>query len=293
MKANSSFENRSSSFWAYAKLISEKIGYSKGGQLRTYSSKQVLKKLEELEIAYNLNELVEVLDYLNYRTYALEKLAKNTLMTVEEARKEFKQLHLIHKQEGYLCSLPLNKQKNEKKDFAYFTGIINILTERTLRRYANKNGLIYGTDLIFDDNPMRLTYFTSDTNKLEGIMSRRFDGALPSTVNPVAIWEIKEYYYTTTFGSRIADGVYETQLDGFEINTISRETSRDVKHIYFIDDYNTWWNMGKSYLCRIVDMLHMGLVDEVIFGNEVFDRWPILLERLLENEDIQIKLDLF
>ena len=26
---------------------------------------------------------------------------------------------------------------------------------------------------------------------------------------------------------------------------------------------------GRSYLCRIIDMLHMGYVDEVLFGEEV------------------------
>ena len=44
-------------------------------------------------------------------------------------------------------------------------------------------------------------------------LARRVDGAFPSAVNPVAVWEIKEDYHTTTFGSRVADGVYETQID--------------------------------------------------------------------------------
>lgn len=39
--------------------------------------------------------------------------------------------------------------------------------------------------------------------------------------------------------------------------------------------------MGKSYLCRIIDMLHMGLVDEVIMGKEVFERWPQILRSVL------------
>lgn len=71
---------------------------------------------------------------------------------------------------------------------------------------------------------MNLSYVLNVNKELEGIMSRRFDGAFPSTINPILIWEIKEYYYTTTFGSRIADGVYETQLDGYEIKTIREET---------------------------------------------------------------------
>ena len=29
-----------------------------------------------------------------------------------------------------------------------------------------------------------------------------------------------------------------------------------------------------GYLCRIIDMLHMGFVDEVIFGREVLTRLP-------------------
>ena len=42
-----------------------------------------------------------------------------------------------------------------------------------------------------------------------------------------------------------------------------------VKHYLFVDSHFTWWACGKSYLCRIVDMLHMGYVDEVLFGREV------------------------
>jgi len=41
-----------------------------------------------------------------------------------------------------------------------------------------------------------------------------------------------------------------------------------------IDDFNTWWTMGRSYLCRIVDLMHCGLLDEALFGREVLGRWP-------------------
>ena len=34
---------------------------------------------------------------------------------------------------------------------------------------------------------------------------------------------------------------------------------------------------GRSYLCRMIDMLHMGYVDEVLFGREVGDRLPELV----------------
>lgn len=44
-----------------------------------------------------------------------------------------------------------------------------------------------------------------------------------------------------------------------------------------VDAHYTWWMCGRSYLCRIVDMLHMGYVDEVLFGREVVDRLPLLV----------------
>jgi hypothetical protein len=45
-----------------------------------------------------------------------------------------------------------------------------------------------------------------------------------------------------------------------------------------VDAYDTWWNMGRSYLCRIVDMLHMGYVDEVLFGSEVLENLPMIVK---------------
>ena len=100
------------------------------------------------------------------------------------------------------------------------------------------------------------------------------DGAFPSVVDPIAVWEIKEYYYTTTFGSRVADGVYETLLDGMELQELRETESVNVQHYLMVDSHYTWWECGRSYLCRMVDMIHMGFVDEVLFGFEVIERLP-------------------
>lgn len=100
------------------------------------------------------------------------------------------------------------------------------------------------------------------------------DGAYPGIVDPISVWEIKEYYGTTTFGSRVADGVYETMLDGQEFLEVKIQEERKINHYLVVDDRFTWWTKGKSYLCRIVDILNMGLVNEVLFGNEVISRWP-------------------
>ena len=61
-------------------------------------------------------------------------------------------------------------------------------------------------------------------------LARRVDGAFPSSINPVAIWEVKEYYYTTTFGSRVADGIYESLLDGLELEELKEHENIEVKH---------------------------------------------------------------
>lgn len=163
----------------------------------------------------------------------------------------------------------MNKQKGEKRAPAYFTGIINMLIE------ANLKGLPCNYD------PRALTTVTLDGAPLR-TLARRVDGAFPASVNPIAIWEIKEYYYTTTFGSRVADGVYETLLDGMELEELQEHENIDVKHYLMADAYFTWWNCGRSYLCRIVDMLHMGYVDEVLFGYEVVERLPEIVKEWVD-----------
>jgi len=75
--------------------------------------------------------------------------------------------------------------------------------------------------------------------------------------------------------------VYETLLDGMEIEELRRALGVDVKHYLMTDSHFTWWGCGKSYLCRIVDMLHMGFVDEVLFGREVVEALPRIMQELV------------
>ena len=127
-----------------------------------------------------------------------------------------------------------------------------------------------------DYDPRQLTTITNDGEPLR-TLARRVDGAFPSTVNPIAVWEIKEYYYTTTFGSRVAGGVYETLLDGMEFEELHEHEGIDVKHYLMADAHYTWWVCGKAYLCRMFDMLHMGYVDEILIGREVVEELPRLV----------------
>src|SRR5690606_31352159 len=193
-----------------------------------------------------------IIDYMIYRGDLLTNSIKPNLMNKESAKETF---YALKDELNPQIPLPYNKQKDEKKDYSYLTGIVNILINENK---GNSN---------CDFDPKELTAFTENGYPIR-TLSRRVDGAFPSVINPIAIWEIKEYYYTTTFGSRVADGVYETLLDGMELEEMRNSTGRHVEHALILDAHYTWWECGRSYLCRIIDMLNMGFVTEVLFGRE-------------------------
>ena len=276
MIANPEFKRQPKYFWAYVRTLSQYLGY-------TVRSKGIVKvpTLSEMRaclrsLGLDPNRVVDTFGeptqlgkglnrYFQYRSKVLNDSVQHQLMAAEEARQTFKEL-----QESmvYDCPLPMNKQKGDKAAPAYFTGIINMVIANGLK----------GAQC--DYSPMKLTTITQNAEVIR-TLSRRVDGAYPSIVNPVAVWEIKEYYYTTTFGSRIADGVYETLVDGMELEELREHEGIHVKHYLMVDAYDTWWKMGKSYLCRMIDMLHMGYVDEVLFGREVIERIPELTKEWL------------
>lgn len=267
MKANPKYKYQELDFWANVKLISQKIGYFKKGTFVIPSIDQIKAVYENRDLDYSkiindsdvLTKYGELLiEYFTFRGEILSNRVQPNLMRVEEARKLF---YEYKEKFNPKCPLPYNKQKGEKKDYAFLTGIVNMLIEANLK---SSN---------CDYNPMELTSVTIDKFPVR-TLSRRVDGAFPSTVNPVAIWEIKEYYYTTTFGSRVADGVYESLLDGFELRELKESLGVEIEHYLFLDDHFTWWEKGKSYLCRIIDMLHMGILTEALFGREVVDQLP-------------------
>lgn len=278
MKAFTEFTDKSTEFWAFVRFVSEMLGYTnkKSHTVRSYSENQLKELCKEKDICVSDTLLQQSIQYSNLRADLLNNSAEAMLMNAEQARSECETLLQLYKQCDFQCKIPLNKQKGDMKQIAYFTAIINILAEKTIRE-----NLPNISTLGFDDNPQGLAYVWDDNRTLLGATSRRFDGAYPSIRNPKMVWEIKEYYYATTFGSRVADGVYETQLDGYEFKELYQKAGKKVFHVLFVDAYGTWWVQGKSYLCRIIDALNMGLVDEVIIGKEVFTRWPELLQSIL------------
>lgn len=253
------------------RTISQEVGYTERGAnaIKIPSLYSIRREFERLglstaHIADADNALTEfgqrLNDYFSFRAAVLNDTVQGQFMKKDSAEVEFNQLKA---RLNPRCPLPLNKQKAEKKNYAFLTGMVNMLVEANIG------------DAPCDYDPRSLTTITHEGMPLR-TLARRVDGAFPSVVNPIAIWEIKEYYYTTTFGSRVADGVYETLLDGMELEELEAAAQRKVQHVLFIDDHFTWWECGRSYLCRMIDMLHMGYVDEVVFGREVLTRLPEL-----------------
>lgn len=67
-----------------------------------------------------------------------------------------------------------------------------------------------------------------------------------------------------------------------EIEEVAATEDANILHYLMIDAHYTWWVCGKSYLCRIVDMLHMGYVDEVLVGREILSRLPLLVKEWIQ-----------
>ncbi len=273
MKANPRFLNQPKHFWAHVRSISQHVGYTARGTGRILvpGLETIANVLERLGLdsthvvkrSGNPTSFGAALaDYFAYRATLLNAHVEPRLMNAKQAAAAFARVRKTTKSK---LPIPMNKQKGNKRRPAYLTAMVNMLIE------ANAGGLPC------DYDPRTLTTFTREGSPLR-TLARRIDGAFPSPVNPIAVWEIKEYYYTTTFGSRVADGVYETLLDGMELEELRRSEKVDCRHYLMIDAHYTWWDCGRSYLCRIVDMLHMGYVDEVLVGTEVLERLPGLVK---------------
>lgn len=279
MKPFDSFSTMDPSFWAFVKFISENLGYTDRGEglVKYYTPTSIFDLCRNNNLNASKDIVEKASHYSVLRAELLNNFAQKMLMNAETAKEEFLKLEGLYRTNHFTCKLPFNKQKGSMKQIAYFTAIINILAEKTVREKLKIRG-----SLGFDDDPRGLLYVIDENREIIGASSRRFDGAFPSITSPYLVWEIKEYYYATTFGSRVADGVYETQLDGFEFKELSQRTSKTIYHLLFIDAYRTWWVQGKSYLCRLVDAMNSGLVNEVIVGKEVLSRWPELLNNIIE-----------
>lgn len=188
MRANPEFIKLPKSFWAAVRTVSQHCGYTIRGEglVKVPSQEEIKKAFEDLGLGcaglkhkIGQHSLLDGLSrYFHCRAEILNHEVKPLLMDAAQAKHLFEKLK---RQLKPTCPLPLNKQKGKMKAPAYLTGIVNMIVE------ANTGGRPV------DYDPRELTTVTRNGLPLR-TLSRRVDGAFPSPINPVAIWEIKEYY---------------------------------------------------------------------------------------------------
>ncbi|WP_160050025.1 hypothetical protein [Nocardiopsis sp. FR4] len=178
----------------------------------------------------------------------------------------------------------MRTEEEAKEDFFALTGrTVENYNEVKLEGYHKSPKVLVSTVDAVVDNECASTATPVDKNPQSRaavisrdhilVTPRRLDGAIPSLFNPVALWEIKEYWGKTKGGSKMSDAIYEIQLVGTELRTFEDEFGIHVNH-YAILDGRHQWSARKSDLRRSVDLLYTGLLDEIIVGREVLKEWP-------------------
>jgi hypothetical protein len=146
-------------------------------RIKVPSREQIKTKLERREIDFDKiqSQIFDSKDFgtllADYFAYRANILYSFVEPHLMDSKKARRTFEKFHKKLKPSRQVPMNKQSGEKKAPAYLTGLVNMLIE------ANSLGLPC------DYDPRQLTLITKNG--------------------------IKEYYYTTTFGSRVADGIYE------------------------------------------------------------------------------------
>jgi hypothetical protein len=118
-------------------------------------------------------------------------------------------------------------------------------------------------------------------NDILHVTARNIDGAIPSLLHPAVIWEIKEYWGKTQGGSKMSDAVYECNLVGRELREFEERAKTRVNHVVFLDGKEQWGHR-QSDLRRFIDLLHQGIIDQLIVGREVETQWGSLLDQILK-----------
>lgn len=148
----------------------------------------------------------------------------------------------------------------------------------TARKVCEKYGMTLNPD------PQARCVWCND-NELH-VSARNLDGAIPSLANPYVIWEIKEYWGKTKGGSKMSDAVYECHLVGLEIRDFEARGGPSISHVVFVDGKEQW-GARKSDLRRLIDLMNQGLVNHLIVGREVEDRWESTLDSLVQSSILQ------
>jgi hypothetical protein len=210
----------------------------------------------------NAPEILDRLaDYLGYRAKQGTHLENKALRTEDEAVADLAKLGQIE----------IQRYGTKSEDHHQSSKVLVATVEAITRLTCDKVGLE------FNPNPQSRAAVIGKGHIW--VSPRRLDGALPGLLNPVGIWEIKEYWGVTGGGSKMSDAIYECQLVGQELRAFEALHGIGVKHYVFLDGRDQW-AARRADLRRALDLMEMGLVDELIVGREVLTEWPRIVKQL-------------
>jgi len=206
-------------------------------------------------------EIVErVADYLQFRTDVAASLLAR-MRTERQALDDFAELS------SEVVQKYGTRSADHHQSSKALVATVEVLTRATC--------LEFGFDV--NVNPQKRAALVSE--QYIWVSPRRLDGAFPSLLNPVALWEIKEYWGGTQGGSKMSDAIYECQLVGQELRAFEDVHGRTVKHYVLLDGVHQWASR-RADLRRAVDLVSAGLLDELIVGSDVLTDWPRIVRDL-------------
>ena len=115
------------------------------------------------------------------------------------------------------------------------------------------------------------------------VTARNLDGAIPCLVNPFVVWEIKEYWGKTKGGSKMSDAVYECLLVGRELREYEEKHGSRIYHIVFVDGKEQWEHRVSDFI-RFIDLYNQGIIDDLVVGRDVEQRWSKVLHQILSQQ---------
>jgi len=142
MRANNKFENLDLEFWANIKLLNQRLGYTIRKSIKNPDGGFVVPSIEDIIRVFSneglsTKKLIKkekltvygklVVDYFKYRGDILTSKVEPNLMNKDQAKKLF---YKMKKANNPKCPLPMNKQKNEKRDHSFLTGLVNMIVEK-------------------------------------------------------------------------------------------------------------------------------------------------------------------
>jgi hypothetical protein len=225
-------------------------------QAQTDAADMLLARLEQ-----DPDASVRVAEYISYRFTEAQRLEDKMLRTEEQSIGDLVPLSDVEVQRYG------TRSQDHHQSSKVMVATVEALTRLTCERAG----------VSFNASPQSRAALIAEGHIW--VSPRRLDGALPGLLNPIALWEIKEYWGKTRGGSKMSDAIYECQLVGQELRAFEDLHGVHVQH-YVILDGREQWSARRSDLRRAIDLLEMGLIDELIVGREVLTEWPRIVKKL-------------